>query len=112
MALAEALKNNSAMENLNLRENNLHDYSGAMLAEALRANNYRRLVRLNVERNAVSYKFTEELTKLLAQNGVARKRAAVPEQLAKVEDLRVFETQKYDLDEHREALHRRAVTAQ
>ena len=53
------LRKNNSLTSLNLKENNLHDYTGAMLTDCVREN--KTLLKLNLDRNPISYKFTEEV---------------------------------------------------
>lgn len=62
ISLAKILKQeNSNLEEINLRENNLHDYAGMILSEAVRIN--RKIKKMNLERNPISYKFSEDIAK-------------------------------------------------
>ena len=54
------------MESINLKENNVHDYTGALLVEAVHTN--KRILKINIERNPISYKFSEEILKSLLEN--------------------------------------------
>lgn len=44
---------------MNLKDNKLHDYSGIILAEALREN--KRILKFNIDRNPISYKYMDEI---------------------------------------------------
>jgi hypothetical protein len=46
---------------LHLRENNLHDFTGILLSEIVREN--KTLLKLSLERNPITYKYTEDVEK-------------------------------------------------
>jgi hypothetical protein len=59
MLIAEAIKSNSTLREVSLRENALHDYTGIVLSEAAREN--QNLQKCDVIRNPISFKYQEEI---------------------------------------------------
>jgi hypothetical protein len=49
-----------------LKENNIHDETGILLCEAVRNN--KKIRKVNIERNPISYKYIEEIEKSLVLN--------------------------------------------
>lgn len=82
------------MRILSLRENSLHDYTGMVLMEAIREN--LNMQKCDILRNAISYKYQEEISRCLDLNLELLKKNLVPSYIRTMEELRLFEKGKYE----------------
>lgn len=104
MLIAEAIKANTALREVNLRENALHDYTGIVLSEAARENP--NLQKCEVIRNPISFKYQEEIQKCLDVNIDLYRRSLMPSYISTMEELRIFEKGKYDDYQRQEELNK------
>lgn len=66
ISIANFLNSENVLKNLNLRDNKISDYSGVMLQESLRIN--KNITKINIERNPISYKYSEDIYKSVQMN--------------------------------------------
>jgi len=104
MLIAEAIKSNTTLREVNLRENALHDYTGIVLSEAARENP--NLQKCDVIRNPISFKYQEEIQKCLDVNIDLHRRSLMPSYISTMEELRIFEKGKYDDYQRQEELNK------
>ena len=103
--MAEAMKNNTSIQCVSLKDNLIYDYAAIHILNAARAN--KSLKKIELDRNPVSYIYLEDLALITHSNSTSLNKEKKVKYVRKIQSLREFELQKYAIAGEKEVLNQK-----